>query len=640
MCGIAGFNWPDRELGYKMIEEIVHRGPDQQGVEVTGDATLGAVRLSILDLSPNGSQPMHAGDGRHWIAYNGEVYNFREVRRHLEARGHVFKSGTDTEVVLRAYVEHGPRCLDLLRGMFAFAIYDAHEREFFLARDPVGIKPLYYRIAGGKLLFASEIKALLADPDVPRDVDPQALYDYLGWEFVPAPRTMFHGVKKLPAGHYLRVGGGKHELRRYWDLNFDPEEHAASYYSERLRELLDDAVRRHLVSDVPVGVFLSGGLDSSAITAFMRRHVRGRLRTFTLAYDDPSFSELEHARRVARAFGAEQHELMIEPVSVPLIEQAVWHLDEPMTDLSTIPFMLISREARRHVTVCLSGEGGDEIFVGYDRFRASRFDASIYRRFVPGWMRRGVISAFAARLPDQPQKKGALNVIKRFVQGADLPLAGEHLRWQYFLRPEDKEGLFRRELLAEVETDPFAQLGRRLEGRNDWTRLARELYLDFQFIMADSLLMKADKMSMASSLEVRVPLLDLAVVEFAATIPDRLKYRGATTKVVLRQALRGLLPPATVGRGKQGYSLPIKNWLREELRPYMTQLLNESPVIREHLNVGHVNRLIHEHVARTHNHNHLLWALMNLAAWHKLFVLGSSEAVQARKQMPRAGVVV
>jgi asparagine synthase (glutamine-hydrolysing) len=630
MCGIAGFNWADRELGSRMIDEIVHRGPDQQGVEVVGDVTLGAVRLSILDLSPNGSQPMAAGDGRHWIVYNGEVYNFREVRRHLEARGHVFKSGTDTEVVLRAYIEHGPACLDLLRGMFAFAIYDARAREFFLARDPVGIKPLYYRIAGGKLLFASEIKALLVHNDVPRDVDPQSLYDYLGWEFVPAPRTMFRGVHKLPAGHYLRVAGGDHELRRYWDMSFDPEEHAASYYRDRLRELLDDSVRRHLVSDVPLGVFLSGGLDSSAVTAFMRKHVRERLRTFTLAYDDPSYSELEHARRVARAFGAEHHELRIEPISVPLMEEAVWHLDEPMTDLSAIPFMLICREARRQVTVCLSGEGGDEVFVGYDRFRASRFDADIYRR-LPAFVRRGIISPLAAGLPDQPQKKGALNVIKRFVQGADLPLAGEHLRWQYFLSPEDRVGLFRTELLAEVETDPFAEIRRRLAGRDNWTRLSRELYLDFHFVMPDSVLMKVDKMSMASSLEVRVPLLDRTVVEFASSIPDHFKFRGVTTKVILRQALRGLLPPATLSRGKQGYSFPIKNWLREELRPYMTTLLNESPLIREHMNLEHVNRLITEHVARTHNHNHLLWALMNLAAWHKLFVLGSSEAALGRR---------
>ncbi len=624
MCGIAGFNWADRELGSRMIDSILHRGPDQQGVTVVGNVTLGAVRLSIIDLSPHGSQPMRTEDGRYSIVYNGETYNFREVRRHLEARGHVFKSGTDTEVVLRAYVEHGPRCLEHLRGMFAFAIYDSERRELFLARDRVGIKPLYYRQENGKFAFASEIKALLEDPSLRRDVDPQAFYDYLGWEFVPAPRTMFRGIQKLPAGHYLIArDNGEIEVRRYWDLTFEREEHSPSFYRQRLVELLDDAVRRHLVSDVPLGVFLSGGLDSSAVVAFMRRHVRDRLRAFTLAYDDPTFSELEHARLVARAFGAEHHVLRVEPISVELLEQSIWHLDEPMTDLSAIPFMLICREARRQVTVCLSGEGGDEVFVGYDRFRASRFDAQVYRR-LPAAL-RGVISNFAARLPDQPQKKGALNIIKRFVDGSDLSPAGEHLRWQYFLPARERAALFRPEFLAEIETDPFTHLRRHLAGRDRSSRLSRELYLDFHWLMPDSVLMKVDKMSMASSLEVRVPLLDQAVVEFAATVPDHLKFRGLTTKALFRKALRGILPDATVRRGKQGYSLPIKNWLREELRPYMTTLLNESPLLREHLNLEHVNRLIDEHVARTHNHNHLLWGLLNLASWHKLFVLESFE---------------
>ncbi len=625
MCGIAGFNWEDRELVTRMSEAIAHRGPDADGVWVGAGVSLGHRRLSIIDLSAAGTQPMANDDGTLRITYNGEVYNFMDVRTDLEARGHVFRSRTDTEVILRAYEEWGVECLKRLNGMFAFAIHDTRTGEIFLARDRMGVKPLYYWANGGRFAFASEIKALLCDPQIPRSPDLESVFHYLGYEFVPAPRTMFEAIRKLPPSHYMIVRPGRQpEVLRYWDVRFETEEdapeHDEQFYREGLIAHIDAAVKKRLVADVPLGVFLSGGTDSSTIVAFMHRHVKEPLKTFSLGYDDPTFSELPYARQVARAFGTEQHEILIEPISVPLIETAAWYLDEPMTDLSTIPFLLISRKARENVTVCLSGEGGDESFVGYDRFKAAKIN-ELYR-LLPAPLRRYLISPVIHALPDQRQKKGPINILKRFVQGSELTPTGGHMRWQYFLEPDLSRSLFRPHVLAQVGPDPFEPIARCLAGSNGRDRLDREIYVDLRFTMPDSILMKVDKMSMSVALEVRVPFLDYELVQFAAAIPGRLKLRGLSTKAILRESLKGILPDNIIWRKKQGYSFPIKNWLREELRDYMVELLNESPIIREHLDQGVVNRIIREHLARTHNHNHILWSLINLAVWHKLFVLG------------------
>jgi asparagine synthase (glutamine-hydrolysing) len=623
MCGIAGFNWEDRELVGRMSEAIAHRGPDADGLWVGSGFSLGHRRLSIIDLSAAGIQPMANDSGHLRLIYNGEIYNFMEVRADLEARGYTFRSRTDSEVILKAYEEWGPECLRRLNGMFAFAIHDAQTGALFIARDRLGVKPLYYWASDGRFAFASEIKALLCDPRIPRTPDVESIFHYIGYEFVPAPRTMFDGIKKLPPSHYLVLRPGQQpEVHRYWDVTFDPdavEEHDEAWYREGLIAQIDAAVKKRLISDVPLGVFLSGGTDSSAIVAFMHRHVKEPLKTFSLGYEDPTFSELPYARQVAQAFGTEQHELLIEPISIPLIETAAWFLDEPMTDLSTIPFLLICRKARERVTVCLSGEGGDESFVGYDRFKAAKFD-ELYR-LLPAPLRRYLISPIVQALPDQRQKKGPINILKRFLQGSALPATGGHMRWQYFLDPELSRSLFRPHVLQAVSPDPFEPVARCLAGVQGRDRLDREIYADLRFTMPDSVLMKVDKMSMSIALEVRVPFLDYELVQFAAAIPGRYKLRGLTTKAILRDSLKGILPDNIVWRKKQGYSFPIKNWLREELKDYMTELLNESPIIREHLDREVVNRLIREHLARAHNHNHILWSLMNLAVWHKLFVL-------------------
>ncbi len=621
MCGIVGFSWRDEKLVKRMADTIRHRGPDQEGLYCDEGVSLGHRRLSIIDLSDHGRQPMANEDGSLRLVFNGEIYNFKELRDDLIRRGHTFASRTDTEVILHAYEEYGTEAVHKLRGMFAFALWDSRRRWLWLVRDRIGIKPLYYHQAGGKLVFASEIKAILEDRSIPREVNHQALYDYLGFEFVPAPETMFRNIWKLPAGHQLLWRDGQAEVKAYWDLDMAPKQDIRFEDAvETLRFHLDSCVKSHLISDVPLGVFLSGGLDSSALVAMMRRHISGPLRTFTIGYHDKTFSELEYARIVADAFGTEHHVLMIDDLNAENIEQSVWHLDEPMTDLSAVPLMLVCRKAREFITVCLSGEGGDESFAGYDRFKASRLNQ--YFRFIPAPVRRYVVGPLVAGLPDQPQKKGAVNMLKRFVEGASLPPEGEHLRWQYFSGLEQDLKLFSRGFREKAVFDRFRLIRDHMAHCATTDRVNREVYLDMRFMMTDSVLMKVDKMSMASSLEIRVPLIDHVFVEYMAGLPGDWKLRRMTTKYVFRSALKGILPDSIVYRGKQGYSLPVKHLLRDRLRDYMTSLLNESPVIRENMSVDHVNALIGEHLAMKHNHNHVLWALMNVAIWHNRFFRG------------------
>jgi asparagine synthase (glutamine-hydrolysing) len=622
MCGIAGIletqgAGPETRQVSRMLDTITHRGPDDEGVYDGGRAVLGVRRLKIIDLE-GGHQPLSNEDGTVWVVYNGEIYNHTALRQELEARGHRFATRCDTEVLVHAWEEYGEGLVDRFQGMFGFAIWDSRTATFVLGRDRLGIKPLYYAWNGARLVFGSEIKAVLASGSVPIVPDLNAIYQYVGYEFVPAPATMFQGIRKLPAGHLLTVTAGQMAIRQYWDVSFETAERSEAEDIAGIRRLLGEAVRKRLMSDVPLGVFLSGGLDSTAVLAFAREATTAPIPTFTIGYRDASFSEWEYARRVARHYGADHHEIVIEPITPELIEHAVWHLDEPMTDLSSIPFGVLSAAARRDVTVCLSGEGGDEVFVGYDRFIASKLHHALVGR-LPKAARRGLERA-VRRLPDQEQKKGAINMLRRFIEGGALPDEGGHLRWQYFSSTEQDRALFRPEFLARVACDPFEPIRRHRARIRNADRLAEECYIDLRLTMPDSVLMKVDKMSMAHSLEVRVPFLDHALVEFAAAIPSARKFPGLRTKAIYRKAMEGILPSFVLNRGKQGYSLPIKNWLRLELREYMQALLRTSPLIREHFNAGAIDVLVDQHLRRTHNHNHVLWALMNLALWHRRFV--------------------
>ena len=619
MCGICGFNWNDEQLLRSMADQIVHRGPDQEGIFCSDSMSLGHRRLSIIDLSENGRQPMFNEDKTICLVFNGEIYNFQELRSELEQKGHRFSSRSDSEVIIHAYEEYGLESISRLRGMFAYALYDLPRKRLLLVRDRIGIKPLYYSWQDKRLCFASEIKAILQDPQVERKVNHQALYDYLGFEFVPSPHTMFAGINKLPAGHYALYENDQLSVNRYWDMHFQQTGPERSFDEavEELREQLDFAVKSHLVSDVPLGVFLSGGLDSSCLVALMRRHISGPLKTFTIGYEDKSYSELDYADIVARHCETDHQVLMLDSLKPEYVEKTLWHLDEPMTDLSTVPLYLLCKQAREHVTVCLSGEGADESFAGYDRFKASRLNN--YFRLMPGPLRRQVVGRLTSLLPDQPQKKGAINMLKRFVEGANLPEDGKHLRWQYFLNNTLEQNLFRESFRSGIRMDPFYQVRDYNDRCDAVDRVNREIYLDMRFMMTDSVLMKVDRMSMASSLEIRVPLLDHVLVEFMATLPGDWKLKGMTTKYIFRHALEGMLPNSIIYRGKQGYSLPVKHLLRGELKNYMNERIHDSAVIRDNMDMDYVDRLIEEHCSMKQNHNHVLWALLNVAIWHDRF---------------------
>ncbi|MBI2566281.1 MAG: asparagine synthase (glutamine-hydrolyzing) [Candidatus Schekmanbacteria bacterium] len=643
MCGIVGFTGEDRPLLEAMTQIVAHRGPDGDGHYVGTGISLGHRRLSIIDLSAAGAEPMCNEDRTVWLVYNGEIYNHQDIRDWLEPRGHQLSSHTDAEVVLHAYEEEGAACLDRFIGMFAFALWDSRRGELFLARDRLGIKPLYYTLNHGRLSFASEVKALFCDRSVPREVDYQGLFYYLGHEYVPAPRSAFAGISKLPAAHYLRYrpADGFLQISRYWDITF-PEGAAlaagrarpAAAWADEVRGALEEAVKRWLVSDVPVAVFLSGGLDSSSIVAFMARHYAGRLRTFSVGYADRSFSELSYARIVADHFGTDHEELIIQPPEPADVERVVWHLDEPMTDLSTLAFFLICRQAAKEVKVCMSGEGGDEVFAGYERFIASRLERRFYR-FLPDALRRHTLPRLAGRLRDRPQKKGPVNLLKRFIAGAALPDDGLHMRWQYFLDDPLATRLLAPELLARIDPDAFAPYREALAHTAGADPLSRELYLDLTVPMANSVLSKVDRMSMAFGLEVRVPFLDHKLIETVSQVPAELKLRGMTTKWVLRQAMRDILPEPILTRKKQGYSLPLKNWLREDWREFLLDTLRSCPLIREICRPAGVQAVIDEHMSLRANHNHTLWALLNLALWHRRFVDTSAEAAAAPRALAR-----
>jgi asparagine synthase (glutamine-hydrolysing) len=583
---------------------------------------LGHRRLSIIDLSEQGRQPLSNEDGRIQVVFNGEIYNFAGIRADLEKKGHTFKSHTDTETIVHAYEEYGAECVHQFQGMFAFAIWDSRSGTLFLARDRVGIKPLYYARVDGRLIFASEIKSLLEWSGLERKLNRQALYHYLGHEFVPAPMTMFAGIQKLPAGHRLTWRQQELQVEKWWDLEFsdppdltDPREAV-----EQVRAHLEAAVKDRLVSDVPRGAFLSGGLDSSAIVAMMRKHITGHLPTFTIGYEDKSFSELDYAERVSKQFGTDSHVVMVNEMTPELIETSIHHLDEPMTDLSSIPLMLLCRKAKQDVSVVLSGEGGDEVFAGYDRFNASKLNRAYTT--LPRPLREKLVAPLLLSFKDRPQKKGAINMLKRFIEGSLLPEEAEQIRWQFFLSQDLSNRLFSDPFRSEVDFDPFGPLRTCRARCSTRDRVNAELYTDTRFVMVDSVLMKVDKMSMASALEVRVPFLDHRLLEMAARIPGSLKLKGMETKHIFRKALEGYLPHDIVYRGKQGYSLPVKHLLRTQLKDYMTELLMESPVVRENMNVDYVQTLIREHVDQVHNHNHVLWGLINTAIWHRRFLEG------------------
>ncbi len=616
MCGICGLvsldgaSSPDRAALGAMSETMVHRGPDSHGAIVDGPVGLAVRRLSIIDLE-GGDQPIANEDRSVQVVQNGEIYNYRELRAELERRGHRFSTRSDTEVLVHLYEEQGPRFVDGLRGMFALALWDSRQRRLVLARDRFGIKPLYYGIAGPTLSFASELKALLGQPNFERQIDLDALEAFLAFNSIPAPLTIFSGVRKLPAGHLLTWEGSEPEVERYArprpvdaaDVRAEGDEELAAELRERLR----DSVRAHLVADVPVGVLLSGGVDSSALTALAASESSERVSTFSIGFEESSFDELSAARLVAERYGTDHHELVIRPDAVELLPRLVEAFDEPFADSSALPTYLVSQLAAGSVKVALSGEGGDELFGGYYTYVADQ----LAPRLAPAAKAlRGVIE----RLPSSSAKASLDYKAKRFVRGAHLPPLERHHAWKEIFSDEARaELLARRRDGNSHPLDLYRARYRETEGAEP---LARLQDLDLGIYLVDDLLVKTDRASMAHSLEARVPFCDPAVAELALALPTAKKVRGFAKKRLLRRAVAPLLPRSIIRAPKRGFSVPMAAWLRGELEPFARQVLAAETVARQgYFRSDQVSRLLDAHVAGREDLSRQIWGLMTFTLW-------------------------
>lgn len=641
MCGICGVNYFDRERKVselevrQMCDVIRHRGPDDDGWVTRNNFGIGMRRLSIIDLF-TGRQPISNEDGSIWIVFNGEIYNHLELRDELIKRGHTFLTKTDTESIVHAYEEYGEDCPSKLNGMFGFAILDLKKQTLFLARDRLGIKPLYYYHDSNKFAFGSELKSILQIEDIPREVDLRALDIYLTFEYIPSPYSIFEKIRKLPPGHSLTLKDGRVTIKEYWDLKFDERDVSEEELCEQLIDLFQDAVKIRLMSDVPLGAFLSGGIDSSAIVAMMSRVMDRPVKTFSIAFKEDTYDESRYSNEVAKHFKTEHHVEVIDPNALELTEKLVGFLDEPFGDFSIFPTYLVSKMARKHVTVSLSGDGGDELFAGYDTYIADKA-ARAYER-IPGALRRSLIEPLLDRIPPTDKKKGLVNRAKRFVEGMHLPADLEHARWMIFLQEAEKSRLYSRDVQDVLNgTDSFEFIRRYFRHVKTTDSLNRQLYADIKTYLVDDILVKVDRMSMATSLEARVPFLDHRFVEFTGTIPSRLKLQGKNTKYLLKKAMGAILPREILNRGKEGFSIPIKNWLKGDLKTLMLDVLHPEKVKNEgFFNADYIEQLKNEHLSGKENHSHRLWALMVFEIWQELYLRGENiyeKAIQTSHEL-------
>jgi asparagine synthase (glutamine-hydrolysing) len=628
MCGIVGIVERDAARAVdpvvldRMVRTLSHRGPDEEGRVIVPGTGLAMRRLSIVDLA-GGQQPFANEDGSIHVVGNGEIYNSPELRDRLTARGHRFRSRSDIEVLVHAYEEFGEAFLAHVRGMFAIALWDERTRTLLAARDRAGEKPLYYTRTATGLLLASEIKALLAHAEVSREMDLEGMDQFLTYEYIIAPRTIFAAIRKLPPAHLLRYRDGELSIARYWDAaDVTPRSWGEQEAADALRTTLARAVRSQMMADVPLGVFLSGGIDSSAVAAFMAEAPgNGPVSSFSMGFADGSYDEREYAREVAAACGTRHFEGTVTPDVAGLFDRLVVHMDEPFSDVSLFPTFLVSQMAREHVKVVLTGDGGDELFGGYDAYEAQAL-AARWAGLAPDVAIRAA-NGLLELVPPSRKKKGLVNKARRFVSGlAGAPADIEQYRWMTFLTASAKRRLYTRRLQdALVAADvyrPVREALGRMAGRGDL--LNRQLYADLSIYLADDILVKVDRMSMATSLETRAPFLDTDVMELAFSMPGDLKVQRGVRKHILKQALRDVLPPRILTRRKEGFSIPMKNWLRHELAPMMERLLDPERLRRRGLlNPAEVCRLVREHRAGRANHAHVLFSLMVLERWTEEF---------------------
>jgi asparagine synthase (glutamine-hydrolysing) len=629
MCGIAGFVdlWDRRsalraeernQILQNMTDVIRYRGPDDSGAMIKDGVALGMRRLAIIDLA-GGHQPISGEDGSATVIFNGEIYNFKELQPQLEAHGHKFQTRSDTEAIVHAYEQYGTACVDHLRGMFAFAIWDDKQRSLFLARDRAGEKPLYYTLTStGTLVFGSELKSLLEHPSVSRDTSAESLDAYFSLGYVPDPLSIFKDIKKLPPGHILTFSDGRLSVKQYWDFTYESNgnRRREEDYIEELREMLDEAVRIRLVSDVPLGAFLSGGVDSSTVVALMARHMTQPVKTFSIGFLEDSYNELRYARLAAKKFGTDHHEFFVTPEICDVVDELAWHFDEPFADSSAIPTYVVSKLAREHVTVVLSGDGGDELFAGYTRYVTERKR----RKFgmLPRRIRQGLMQPLSRNLPHGAWGRNflhnvALDPIDRYFDNVSI-FTGLNKRSLYtpdfyqVLGSPSAVGLTFQEYSDSVGTNAL---------------LDALLYIDSKTYLPGDILTKVDRMSMAVSLEARVPLLDHKLIDFVTRIPASMKMAGLETKHLFKRAVADLVPEEVLNRPKQGFGVPIQQWINQQLRERIRDTLTDSR-FRERgiISAQYTDVLLDEHERGRRDHSMALWSLLMLELWHQAFVDG------------------
>jgi len=634
MCGICGIVGLDDGASFGQVEiermraVLSHRGPDDAGHYIAefrtgrggGRVGLGHARLSIIDLE-TGHQPLSNEDGSLWIIFNGEIYNFLDLRAGLISRGHTFRTRSDTEVIVHLYEEHGVDCLKALRGMFAFALWDARAQQLFLARDRIGQKPLCYRTETDRFIFGSEIKAVLQAPGIPRNLSLTALHHYLTYQYVPHPLTMFEGISKLSPGHYLLWKDGRVDVKEYWRPPFRRAERLREEeYVEKLRALMSESVRLRLISDVPLGAFLSGGIDSSIVVGLMAQLSDAPVKTFSIGFEEKRYDELAYARLVARHFGTDHKEFIVRPNAVEIIPKLVWHYDEPFGDSSAIPTYYVSQITRRHVKVALTGDAGDEGFAGYPRYRAVKLGLWFDR--LPRFLRRALAGRFWKYLPVSVEQKTLRRRGRRLFLALNMPPRERYARWCAIFDDERKHALYSPDLLDRFSDQPsHAIFCAEYDKVPDADFLGRTTFVDYMRYMPDDLLCKVDIASMAHGLECRAPFLDQKVIEFIGGIPTDLKMRRFTGKYLLRRAFGHMLPRQILKRPKMGFGVPIADWFRGELKDYVHDvLLGRTALQRGYFRPEAVRELVEDHVAGRVDHGYRLWSLLMFELWHRKFL--------------------
>ncbi len=632
MCGICGLIYSDPQrtpapgLLEAMTQVIQHRGPDDEGQFIDGPIGLGSRRLSIVGLG-DGHMPMSSDDRRVWVVYNGELYNHPDIKKRLTAKGHRYRTGADTESFIHLYREYGDEFLEQTQGMFSLALWDADRQKLILARDRLGIKPLYYQWDRKALRFGSEIKSILCDAEVPREIEPEALNFYLAYLSAPAPYSMFKGIKKLLPGEMLIYRDGEITCRPFWNPRESiqsTQERSPQAMTAELAQRLRDTVNGHLLSDVPLGAFLSGGIDSSILVAIMSEFLGPGFKTFSIGFEGHSlFDETPHARLIAEKFQTEHHEEILSPNHLlDAIDDITWQLDEPLADSSCLPVYFVSKLAARHVKVVLSGDGGDEVFAGYRKYQAEHFRR--YCSWLPEPALRLLSRSLVSRIPESRSGywMDYLRQVKKFFRGLDPDPFERHLKWAIHFEDAIRAPLLRPEILESIDFErPYRFRRERFDELDDTSDLNRMLWVDLRHGLPADMLMKVDRMSMLHSLEVRVPFLDHRFVEFGFSLPDSVKLRGKTTKWILKEAFGGVLPPNIIHRRKHGFDVPVGEWFKNDLRETIEDICSESTVNRRGLfNPRQVRQIISDHQDGVRDYNNQLWMLLSLELWQRQYL--------------------